>query len=160
MRRLRNGSVAGHVERVPRGIALGQSRHRLQILPSGCSGHESWGGRTPDGNLSSRTRRPGLPDERPGLGQTRAAQTSPPQKPVQTAKSTAQKANPRIRSWRKRIDRSREDDPSVAGQHCCLVLTDRAGNIGLGADNMKPGKEPGTALVVDSEGVMAVERFE
>jgi len=42
----------------------------------------------------------------------------------------------------------------------CLVLTDRAGNIGLGADNVKPGKEPGTALVVDSEGVMAVERFE
>ncbi len=42
----------------------------------------------------------------------------------------------------------------------CLVLTDRAGNIGLGADNVKPGKEPGTALIVDSEGVMAVERFE
>jgi serine/threonine-protein kinase len=42
----------------------------------------------------------------------------------------------------------------------CLVLTDRNSNIGLGADNVKPGKEPGTALVVDSEGVMAVERFE
>jgi serine/threonine-protein kinase len=42
----------------------------------------------------------------------------------------------------------------------CLVLTDDVGNIGLGADNVKPGKEPGTVLVVDSEGVMAVERFE
>ena len=32
-----------------------------------------------------------------------AAQISPPQKPVQIAKSTAQNASPRIRAWRKRI---------------------------------------------------------
>jgi serine/threonine-protein kinase len=42
----------------------------------------------------------------------------------------------------------------------CLVLVDRNDNIGLGADNVKPGKEPGTALVAWSEGVRAVERFE
>jgi serine/threonine-protein kinase len=42
----------------------------------------------------------------------------------------------------------------------CLVLVDRNSNIGLGADNVRPGKEPGTVLVVDSEGVRAVERFE
>jgi serine/threonine-protein kinase len=42
----------------------------------------------------------------------------------------------------------------------CLVLVDRNSNIGLGADNVKPSKEPGTALVIWSEGVRAVERFE
>ncbi|HZH75973.1 MAG TPA: hypothetical protein VEY88_08070, partial [Archangium sp.] len=42
----------------------------------------------------------------------------------------------------------------------CLVLADRNDNIGLGADNVKPGREPGTALVLFSEGVKVVERFE
>ena len=42
----------------------------------------------------------------------------------------------------------------------CLVLADRNDNLGLGADNVKPSKEPGTALVLFSEGVKVVERFE
>jgi serine/threonine-protein kinase len=42
----------------------------------------------------------------------------------------------------------------------CLVLADRNDNIGLGANHVKPGKEPGTALVQWSEGVKVVERFE
>jgi serine/threonine-protein kinase len=54
---------------------------------------------------------------------------------------------------------TRAQTPQGETYPVCLVLTDRSGNIGLGADNAKPGKEPGTALVVDSEGVMAVERF-